>query len=58
MPPNQMRSTGAFRIAEISASGSIVPCSMPSFACIALDSLMLLASRAKTPPPLEISALS
>ena len=58
MPPNQTRSTGAFRIAEMSAVGSISSSVMPSAAFTSGVRRIVLALRGKTPPPAEISALS
>lgn len=58
MPPNQSRSAGAFRIAEISAVGSSEVAVMPSASRISSDSGMVLAERGKTPPPGEIRLVS
>ena len=53
MPPFHSRSTGAFRIAEISSSGDSesVPSEMPSAARACAVSGTALTSRRQTPPP-------
>ena len=58
MPPFHSRSTGAFRIAEISSSGDSASCPspMPSAARACAVSGIALTSRGQTPPPGEISA--
>ena len=60
MPPFHSRSTGAQRIADISSAGlsSLTPLSMPSASRISALTLIDLAERGNTPPPLLISLLS
>ena len=58
MPPNQRRSTGAFRIADrISAGRALALLSFRSFFASG-DSAICFSAREKTPPPFEISARS
>ena len=60
MPPFQSRSTGAFRIAFISAFGviDVVLSSMPSARQASGETGIDFAVRAKMPPPFEISLVS
>ena len=58
MPPNQIRSTGALRIAEMREEGSSTVASVPRIARISFVSLISFMVRGKMPPPLEISFAS
>ena len=58
MPPNQSRSAGALRIAEIKLAGSISSTAMSSASRISGVSGIDFWVRGKTPPPFEIKALS
>ena len=58
MPPNHNRSTGAARIARISASGSAVSAVSPSARRTSGESGISFWLRGNTPPPAEISDVS
>ena len=56
MPPNQSRSHGARRIAEISWAGSSSPGAMPSDAATSGVTVIDFAARLWTPPPRDTGA--
>ena len=58
MPPNHKRSTGALRMARISAAGSSAAAVMPSRARICGDSGIDFWLRGNTPPPGDNFAVS
>ena len=58
MPPNQRRSTGAFKMAEsISVGRALALPSLRTF-FISGESAICFSAREKTPPPLEMSVRS